>query len=315
MQPLPMSVASAASTGAIWYNACGTMAAITLRPIDPPLLSDGQVTCGYHGLAFDKSGRCVHNPHGGISGAMNVASFPVIERHKALWIWLGERQAADAAQIPDLSYIDNTPETARIEGYLPTKAHYELMTDNILDLSHADYIHPTSLGGMMTSATTSTRLQGDEVVVEWDARDCVPPSAFRAVIPAPLKGDIWIQVRWTAPAVMTLATFAAPTGTPRSPQLTALTLHNMTPESAQSTHYFFCNTRPFLPDDLALTGMLRSALTKAFSDEDKPMLEKQQSRIGGKDFWALEPILLSVDAAAVRARRKLKQLIDAELSG
>jgi vanillate O-demethylase monooxygenase subunit len=301
-----------------WRDETGGVAALLDRcphrfaPLSAGSIANGRVTCGYHGLAFDKSGRCVHNPHGGISAAMKVASFPAVERHKALWIWLGEQQAADAARIPDLSYIENTPETARIEGYLPTKAHYELMSDNILDLSHADYIHPTSLGGMMTSAKTSTRVEGDTVVVEWDARDCVPPSAFRGVIPAPLKGDIWIQVRWSAPAVMTLATFAAPTGTPRSPQLTALTLHNMTPESAQSTHYFFCNTRPYLPDDVAFTEILRSALAKAFTAEDKPMLEKQQARIGGLDFWALEPILLPLDAAAVHARRQLKRLIDAE---
>jgi vanillate O-demethylase monooxygenase subunit len=304
-----------------WREGTGAVSALLDRcphrfaPLSAGAISEGRVTCGYHGLAFDGSGRCVHNPHGAISSSMKVASFPVIERHKALWIWPGRREDADAALIPDLSYIDNTPETARIEGYLPAKAHYELMSDNILDLSHADYIHPTSLGGMMTSATTLTRLDGDEVIVEWDARDCLPPTAFQGVIPPPLRGDIWIQVRWSAPAVMTLATFAAPTGTARSPQLTALTLHNMTPESARSTHYFFCNTRPYLPDDAALTGMLRSALMKAFTDEDKPMLEKQQLRIGDEDFWALEPILLSVDAAAVLARRKLKQLIDAESGG
>jgi vanillate O-demethylase monooxygenase subunit len=114
---------------------------------------------------------------------MKVTSFPVVVRHTAVWVWLGKPESADPARIPDLSYIDNVPETARIAGYLPTNANYELMTDNILDLSHADYLHPTSLGGMMSSAATNSRLSGDDVIVEWDARDCVPPGAFQLVVP------------------------------------------------------------------------------------------------------------------------------------
>jgi vanillate O-demethylase monooxygenase subunit len=165
---------------------------------------------------------------------------------------------------------------------------------------------------MMTTARTHNREMGDEVVVEWDAVDCDPPGAFRGLIPPPLNGDIWIQVRWTAPAVMTLATFAAPTGTARTPLATAVTLHNMTPESAITTHYFYCSTRPYRTDDAQFTTVLRGALEHAFANEDKPMLEKQQARMGEHEFWSLSPVLLPVDAAAVRARRKLKQLIEME---
>jgi phenylpropionate dioxygenase-like ring-hydroxylating dioxygenase large terminal subunit len=281
-------------------------------PLSAGRIHDGRVTCGYHGLSFDASGQCVHNPHGGITGAMKVASFPVVERHSALWVWLGVYELADAARIPDLSYIDGTPPGARIFGYLPAKANYELLTDNILDLSHADYLHPASLGGMMTTAKTTNRAEGDDVVVEWDAVNCEPPGAFQGLIPPPQKGDIWIQVRWTAPAVMTLATFAAPAGTPRTAAATAVTLHNMTPESPGTTHYFYCSTRPYRIEDAEFTRFLRGALEQAFASEDKPMLEKQQARMGDRDFWSLSPVLLSVDAAAVRARRKLKQLVEGE---
>jgi len=280
-------------------------------PLSAGRIRDGRVTCGYHGLTFDGGGRCVHNPHGGISRALNATAFSLVERHTALWVWLGDAPA-DPTLIPDLSYIDATPETARIAGYLPTRAHYELLSDNILDLSHADYLHPETLGGMMTQARTSHRVEGDAVIVEWDAVDCEPPGAFRLVVPPPNRADIWIQVRWSAPAVMTLATFAAAHGTPRVAQATALTLHNMTPESAGSTHYFYCSTRPYFTDDAAFSTRLRQALERAFALEDKPMLEKQQSRIGEQDFLAMKPALLPVDAAAVRARRKLEQMIAAE---
>lgn len=129
------------------------------------------------------------------------------------------------------------------------------------------------------------------------------PLAFKVEIPSPLRGDIWIQVRLTASAVMSLATFAAPTGTPWTASATAITLHNMTPETAGTTHYFYCGTRPFLTHDVGFTEFLRGALEVAFAKEDKPMLEKQQVQIRENDFWSLSPVLLSVDAAVVCARR------------
>jgi vanillate O-demethylase monooxygenase subunit len=86
----------------------------------------------------------------------------------------------------------------------------------------------------------------------------------------------------------------------------------MTPESAITTHYFYCSTRPYRTDDAQFTTVLRGALEHAFANEDKPMLEKQQARMGEHEFWSLSPVLLPVDAAAVRARRKLKQLIEME---
>jgi phenylpropionate dioxygenase-like ring-hydroxylating dioxygenase large terminal subunit len=284
-------------------------------PLSAGMIAGGRVTCGYHGLVFDGTGACVHNPHGVVTSALCVASFPAVERHTAIWVWLGDSGTADPALIPDLSYIDATPETARIAGYVPTRAHYELLSDNILDLSHADFLHPASLGGMMVSAKTSSRTEGDDVIVEWDARNCEPPGAFKTQVPPPGKADIWVEVRWSAPAVMTLATFGEPTGTPRIPESTALTLHNMVPETSTSSHYFYCNTRPYRTEDQDFTAFLRATLEAAFTQEDKPMIERQQTRIGAADFMALGPALLTVDAAAVRARRKLAELIAREKGG
>jgi vanillate O-demethylase monooxygenase subunit len=42
------------------------------------------------------------------------------------------------------------------------------------------------------------------------------------------------------------------------------------------------------------------------------MLEKQQQRMGTDDLWALKPVLLGVDTAAVQARRMLDRLIEKE---
>lgn len=281
-------------------------------PLSAGRIEGDAVTCGYHGLGFNAKGECVRNPHGGITQAIHVRAFAVAERHKAIWIWFGD-EPARPEHIPNLAFIDETPAQATIVSHMGVAANYRLLTDNILDLSHADYLHASSLGGMMTGAKTTVTTIGENIRVVWDAVNCVPPPAFRAMVPAPHRADIWTEVTWSAPAVMVLGTGATRSGVPRTPLDEAYTLHCMTPESAVSSHYFMCSIRRLLVDDVAFSAMLKGALTHAFNHEDKPMLEKQQQRMGTDDLWALKPVLLGIDNAAVQARRMLDKLIAKEL--
>jgi len=280
-------------------------------PLSAGTIAGGVVRCGYHGLAFEGSGRCVDNPHGPITSAMRARAYPVLERHAALWVWFGTGEP-EGGLLPDLSFIDETPETARITGYLPTRADYQLVVDNIMDLSHADYLHPNSLGGMMTGARTSIKEDGGTVTVEWLAENCTPPPAFHSMVRPPAKADIWTEVAWHAPGLMILSTWAKEAGKARDPANLALTLHNVTPADERSSHYFFCSTRKFNVADAEFNALLGQIITRAFEEEDKPMLEKQQANMAAADFWSLQPVLLNIDSAAVRVRRMLARLIDTE---
>lgn len=111
---------------------------------------------------------------------------------------------------------------------------------------------------------------------------------------------------------MVLGIAATHVGIARTPDDESYTLHNMVPETDGTTHYFVCTTRRFLVEDEGFSAYLRSALEYAFRHEDKPMLERQQARMGTTDLWALDPVLLPIDAAAVRVRRKLDTMIAAE---
>lgn len=268
------------------------------------------VTCPYHGLAFGPNGDCVVNPHGPITSTMAVRSFPIVERHTAIWVWMGDAKAADPAKIPDLSYIDAVPETARFRMHIPSDTNYQLMIDNIMDLSHADYVHATSIGGMMTDAKVRSREEGDKVVIEWTADNITPAPGFAPMVALDEKADFWTQVAWQAPGVMVLLNSVVPVGAPRNASVQAL--HNMVPETETSTHYFMCATRSFALEDEAVTAAMRASAEQAFLQEDKPILQKQQQCMGTSDFWSLKPVLLSVDAAGVRVRRKLEALIAAE---
>jgi phenylpropionate dioxygenase-like ring-hydroxylating dioxygenase large terminal subunit len=299
-----------------YLRADGTPAALLdqcphrFAPLSAGRVEGDTVECGYHGLVFDHEGACVHNPHGRITKRMCVRSFPVVARHTALWIWMG-RHEPDMDAIPDLSEFDKLPETALIRGYMPTAADYRLLVDNIMDLTHADYLHPTTLGGLMNVAVHETHEADDKIIAEWTSLSCDPPGAFKMMIPEG-KGDFRTVVEWQAPALMLLTASGMPEGVAPSEADLSVTLHNMVPETYGRTHYFYCNSRRFMPDDEQLSAFLRVNLEKAFQDEDKPMLEKQQARIGQRDFWQLEPILLTTDNAAIKVRRRTDQLIAAE---
>ena len=198
---------------------------------------------------------------------------------------------------------------------METAANYQLLTDNILDLSHADYLHPDSLGGVMTGAKVSTKEERGEFRIQWESSDCNPPPAYRSMVPPPARADIWTEVRWRAPALMILGTGANVAGAARNPANEAFTLHNMTPATLTTSHYFFCATRKFNVQDGAFNRMLGEIISNAFRNEDKPMLEKQQASMGQADLWSLNPVLLSIDAGAVKVRRLLSKMINTEQEG
>ena len=302
----------------LWRDDVGELHAVLdmcphrFAPLSEGKIKGGKVVCGYHGLEFGTDGKCVHNPHGPVTKTMCVRSYPVFEKHFAVWIWMGEPERASETPIPDLSFIDRTPESARIFGIMPTQANFRLLTDNIMDLSHADYLHPTTLGGIMSNSKAKSWEEDGKVTVEWTSVATDPIPAAAAMLPEDAKADTWTQVEWQAPALMILRTATVATGAQRGPDDEAWTLHNMVPETIDRSHYFFCSVRGFLTDDEGFSAYLKSALKQAFEDEDKPMIEAQQRRIGSRDFWDLNPILLKSDAAAIRVRRKLDAMIAAE---
>ena len=56
----------------------------------------------YHGLKFDPSGQCVQIPgQDNIPAKLGVRSFPVVEKDHLIWIWMGDADKADPAQIVD----------------------------------------------------------------------------------------------------------------------------------------------------------------------------------------------------------------------
>lgn len=285
-------------------------------PLSMGKLCDGVVQCPYHGMRFDGSGTCVHNPHGdgSVPKAAEVKSYAAVERYGLLWWWGGEPSKADAALIPDYSSVTSAPADATIRGYMPTDCHYELLVDNILDLTHADFVHAGGLGSGALTRCKATVVDHDEhsATVAWLSSGDAAPRAFDMHLRQQGQPtDQWTEVTWHAPSNMLLHVGATLQGEPREQGVDSFNLHLATPESATRTHYWYWSMRTFAISPEA-NAMIRPMIEHAFRDEDKPMLEAQSRNMGGEPFWSLKPVLLPGDVGAVRARRKLAALIEAQ---
>ena len=104
------------------------------------------IECGYHGLQFDASGACVRIPaQDTIPTRACVKSYPVVERHGWVWLWMGEAARATPATVPDFHRLDD-PAFAATGDTNEIAANYELVNDNLLDLSHVGYVHGSTIG-------------------------------------------------------------------------------------------------------------------------------------------------------------------------
>lgn len=284
-------------------------------PLHKGKLCGDIVQCPYHGLQFDGNGTCVHNPHGdgAIPRAASVQSYPVIEKHQLVWIWMGMAEAADASSIPDFGYVDD-PAYTTVKGSVSGFGNYELYSDNILDLGHAEFLH-VGLGA--PAFTKGPREIYQKGLTVWSnvhsLNDHLSP--LHAALKQ-LEGrrlDWWVDTRWDPPASMDLTLFVDEIGGSRqTAKWIDRTFHIMTPETETTTHYFWAASRNYRRDDAGLSQAMQEGFTAAFENEDKPMIAAQQVNMGTTDFWALKPVLLAGDAGGVRARRVLSGLIAAE---
>jgi phenylpropionate dioxygenase-like ring-hydroxylating dioxygenase large terminal subunit len=285
-------------------------------PLERGTLIDNTIACPYHGLRFDDNGQCVLNPHGSkrIPAGAYVPKYPVTEKHMLVWVWMGDPAAADAAAIPDFGFVDQ-PGSVTVKGIILGRGHYELYTDNILDLGHADFIHRNSVGAPSFTYGKREMFQKGNVVHSnfFAPNDFLSPVLSMIFETEGKRVDARVEVQWQAPASMKLI-HSSTDGSGSGAEQSLSTYHVFTPQSEESTYYFWVVSRTHRTDDDHLTKAILEGFQATFEFEDKPIIAAQHGLMGGADFWSLKPVLLEGDIAGVRARRILAKLIASEQS-
>lgn len=272
------------------------------------------IQCPYHGLQFGPSGACEHNPHGDhkIPQAAKVKRYAVQERDGLVWIWAGDADKADLSKLLDLSEFFGHGSMALVTGEYVLNAHYEAVLDNLLDLTHAPFLHPTTLADPASLKTMRVEMQqeGDAV---W-SRHFFPDSPASAQFKPFWHSkdphcDGHAHMRWDPPGSLQLDVGVTEQGRPDSEGLYLHIVHMLTPIDMQHTQYIWVVGRNFLQDNQEVSQAMQAQVNYAFVHEDEPMIEAAAAYMKSEDLLSLNPVLLSTDGAPIRARRILKKLI------
>ncbi|MGQ0619709.1 MAG: Rieske 2Fe-2S domain-containing protein [Panacagrimonas sp.] len=278
-----------------------------------------EVSCLYHALRFNCEGQCTHNPHGmgQIPRAARVRSYPLLEKYGFIWIWMGEAPA-DASKLPDFGELDVGHPNAVAATYMHMKANYELIIDNVMDLSHIDHVHGEIITtrGQLSPLTPKLRETPTSISSRSEWKQTPALLILAPFLPDPkAEARHYFDITWTPPANIQLSV-----GAVQDPQaqldlndcVGQYDLHTCTPETGDSTHYFFATRRNHIVEDGVYNQAKILAMHTAFETEDGPVIEAVHREMGTDDFFSLNPVLISNDAGPVKVRRLLKRLIAQE---
>ena len=287
-----------------------------LLPLSMGLREGDSIRCKYHGLKLSPDGTAEEMPLKAekVNKRVCAETFVVEERHRFVWVWVGDRQAADPRLIPDLWPCSARGWTVD-GGYFHVAADYRLMVDNLMDLTHETYVHAGSIGQPeLMEAPLETRVDGDRVFVSRWMPGIDAPPFWRGALKKDGPVDRWQICEFIPPSAVIIDVGVAPVAAGATLEshdqgARGFVIDAMTPETETSTHYFWGMARNFDIDDAGFTARFRQQQGRVFA-EDVEVLEAQQRSIAANPDMKLRGY--SIDQGSVRARQIIARLKAAE---
>jgi phenylpropionate dioxygenase-like ring-hydroxylating dioxygenase large terminal subunit len=281
-------------------------------PLSMGKLVGNHLQCHYHGLRFDQTGRCVHIPgQDQIPPTAKVRTYPVVERHKWIWVWMGDPAVADHSNITDFHWLDD-PNWGAKSSYLHVEANWQLVVDNLLDLTHLAFVHESTIGNSALAERAKvkvTRAPNNVVITRWMIDQPAPPT-FVKVGGFTSNVDRWQIIDWVPPAFLRLDVGATPTGTgaPEGRRVNGITMRNLnaiTPETGTTSHYFWGQAHDFDVKNTDLTQKIFEQILTAFL-EDVEVFSAQQQNL--KIYSNPPQVDINADAGVLQARRIIDRI-------
>jgi phenylpropionate dioxygenase-like ring-hydroxylating dioxygenase large terminal subunit len=307
---------------AIFRDTSGTYAALADScphrnvPLSMGRVHGDTIECAYHGLVFDCSGACVSGT--GVERAprgTSVRSYPIEARYGLLWIWMGDAERANPADIFEAEHWGDPAWGSTSGDDMVISCNYLLITDNLLDPSHVAWVHPGSFAGDGSEDTPLQVTVADDGVTVWRWMMDAPAAPFYApYLQFDGNCDRKQQYEVRYPSNALIKAYFSPAGTggegePLHPQTFIMDSFNfLTPVDETTTRYFWFQMRNVAPDDAEVSQRFAASVRGAF-EEDKVILQASQR---GMSRSATANINLRTDSGGIRFRHRLSQLIAAE---
>ena len=119
-------------------------------PLHVGAVNGDRIKCGYHGWEYNSKGLCVNIPYfkDCKESENKVLSYPTKENYGLIFIFPGEKEAADKIDFPQIPGASNSDYKIR---YLDRRVdcHYSFMHENLMDMNH-QFLHRRLMGGIKT---------------------------------------------------------------------------------------------------------------------------------------------------------------------
>jgi phenylpropionate dioxygenase-like ring-hydroxylating dioxygenase large terminal subunit len=289
-------------------------------PLSMGKVEGDNIRCGYHGLVFDRTGCCIEVPgQSQVPPGARVRAYPLVEKWKLLWIWMGDPALADEKAIPDWFYMDH-PDWLAAHGNdekpLYMRCNWELNNDNLLDLSHVIYVHTETLGGANLDRFPIRTDRYERMVSMRRFVQNVPPMPlFARYMNLSGNMDRWQESYITAPAHCVVDAGFAPHGqfAPNEQRATVAlgfrALISATPETDTTSFMFYAQCRNFAKDNAELTKKFVADFRGVFL-EDVSVMEAQQRVNSARPNAPM--IDINADAPHLAMRQVVRRLAAAE---
>ena len=287
-----------------------------MLPLSMGLREGDSIRCKYHGLKLGPDGIAEEMPlkSDRVNTRICVETFAVAERHRFVWVWIGDKALADPDLIPDL-WPCSAPGWTFDGGYYHVAADYRLMIDNLMDLTHETHVHSGSIGQPeLMEAPIEARVEGDRAYVSRWMPNVDAPPFWRGALKKGGPVDRWQICEFIPPAAVMIDVGVAPAGAgatlaKHDQGVRGMVVDFMTPETETTMHYFWGMARSFDIDDAGFTARFKRQQGGVFA-EDKEILEAQQQSILANPGLRLNAY--NIDQGGVRARQIIDRLIRAQ---
>lgn len=271
------------------------------------------IQCGYHGITFDHAGQCTFVPsQQAIPGVYTIHAYPLVERGLWAWIWPGDPALADESLIPTAQEmgLDIEGIYAKPFYYHHVDGRYQLLNDNLLDLTHLGYLHASSIGTPDDAATPEERDVSDRRISSRRImRNTQPPPAFQEMFDFSGPIDRVSGMDFYFPGFHSgVGDVYVAQGHERAGEQLRMSRvwHAVTPAKTHSTNYFFGMGSRDRDGVEAMVEYLKPVL-----EEDIFATVEIEKIISTLDDLPPE-LMLKSDGTAVLGRRKLQAMMDAE---
>ncbi len=284
-------------------------------PLEKGCLKGDELQCGYHGIRFGPDGQCTHIPsQDQISEKYRIREYPLVERGMWAFIWPGDPDKADESLLPDLDASGYANPDFRFKPFyaLEVEGRYQLLNDNLLDLTHLAYLHSTSIGVEDNASTPEEREESEKVFKSRRYMKNVPitPSQegqfdYEGPVDRIAGMDFYFPGFHAGLDEMSIPDDHPTRGGEKLSQLRVF--HAVTPGKLTTTNYFFGMGGPMSDEEFAgAKEYLRPVIEEdAMATRE---IEKMLSTIG----YFPQELMIASDAGGVRARRKLQSMMDME---